>query len=300
MSLIEQAIAAAKARRVEPDRTGRYRELPQAEPVALPVNLDAESPPITPPLEAEPVPVVDQAPFDFSTVRVITTDPAVLRANRVLIESSARQPAEGAYRMLRTRVMRALRGHGWRRLGITAAGANEGKTLTALNLAISMAAQRTQPVVLVDLDLRRPKINQYFGIPGDQFVGLSDYLSGTAESIEDLLVSPGIEGLHCILGSRSVDRSSDMLASPRGKAFMTELAQKLTGALLVFDLPPLLATDDPLVVAPMIDGLLFVVADRISLRSEVASAAKLLQEFNVVGTVLNMSSEPVKGGYYDY
>ena len=300
MSLIEQAIAAAKARRVEPDRTGRYRELPQAEPVALPAALDAESPPTESPLEAEPAPAVDHTPFDFSTVRVITTDPAVLRANRVLIESAARQPAEGAYRMLRTRVMRAMRGRGWRRLGITAAGANEGKTLTALNLAISMAAQRTQPVVLVDLDLRRPKINQYFGIPGDQFVGLSDYLSGTAESIEDLLVSPGIEGLHCILGSRSVDRSSDMLASPRGKAFMTELAQKLTGALLVFDLPPLLATDDPLVVAPMIDGLLFVVADRISLRSEVASAAKLLQEFNVVGTVLNMSSEPVKGGYYDY
>ena len=300
MSLIEQAIAAAKARRVEPDRTGRYRELPQSEPAALPANLDAESTPIAPSLVAEPAPVVDQTPFDFSAVRVITTDPAVLRSNRVLIESSARQPAEGAYRMLRTRVMRALRGHGWRRLGITAAGANEGKTLTALNLAISMAAQRTQPVVLVDLDLRRPKINQYLGIAGDRFVGLSDYLSGTADSVEDLLVSPGIDGLYCILGSRSVDRSSDLLASPRGKAFMTELAQKLTGALLVYDLPPLLATDDPLVVAPMIDGLLFVVADRISLRSEVASAAKLLQEFNVVGTVLNRSSEPVKGGYYDY
>jgi protein-tyrosine kinase len=299
MSLIEQAIAAAKARRVEPDRTGRYRELPSAEPVALPVDLDAEPPMPTQEVEP-PAPAVHETPFDFSSVRVIATDPAVLRDNRVLIESSARQPAEGAYRMLRTRVMRAMRGRGWRRLGITAAGANEGKTLTALNLAISMAAQRTQPVVLVDLDLRRPKINQYLGIPGDQFAGLSDYLSGEADSIEDLLVSPGIEGLHCILGSRSVDRSSDLLASPRGKAFMTGLARKLPGAMLVFDLPPLLATDDPLVVAPMIDGLLFVVADRISLRSEVASAAKLLQEFNVVGTVLNRSSEPVKAGYYDY
>lgn len=299
MSLIEQAIAAAKARRVEPDRTGRYRELPSAGPVALPVDLDAEPPMPTQEVEP-PAPAVHETPFDFSTVRVIATDPTVLRNNRVLIESSARQPAEGAYRMLRTRVMRAMRGRGWRRLGITAAGANEGKTLTALNLAISMAAQRTQPVVLVDLDLRRPKINQYLGIPGDQFAGLSDYLSGEADAIEDLLVSPGIEGLHCILGSRSVDRSSDLLASPRGKAFMTGLAHTLPGAMLVFDLPPLLATDDPLVVAPMIDGLLFVVADRISLRSEVASAAKLLQEFNVVGTVLNRSSEPVKAGYYDY
>ena len=292
MSLIEKAIETAKARRIEPDRTGRYRAPQPPEPV-VPAEPVAHTHP-------EPVVSVSEVPYDFSTARVIPTDTEALRANRVLIESSARQPAEGAYRMLRTRVMRAMRARGWHRLGITAAGANEGKTLTAINLAVSLAAQRTQPIVLVDLDLRRPKVNQYLGIPGERFLGLPDYLSGTATSIDDLLVSPGIEGLYCILGSRPVDRSSDLLASPRGKSFMMELTQKLAGAMLIFDLPPLLATDDPLVVAPMIDGLLFVVADRIALRSEVANAAKLLQEFNVIGTVLNKSSAPVKHGYYDY
>ena len=299
MSLIEKAIETAKARRIEPDRTGRYRGLPPTEPVGSQPEAQPAAEP-APERVPERVPVIQEPPYDFSRVRVVATDPEVLRDNRVLVENSTRQPAEGAYRMLRTRVMRAMRARGWRRLGITAAGANEGKTLTAINLAVSLAAQRTQPVVLVDLDLRRPKINQYLGIPSSQFVGLSDYLGDAAHSLDDLLVSPGIDGLYCILTGRSVERSSDLLASPRGKSFMTDLAQKLTGALLVFDLPPLLATDDPLVVAPMIDGLLFVVADRISLRSEVASAAKLLQEFNVVGTVLNKSSEPFKHGYYDY
>lgn len=202
--------------------------------------------------------------------------------------------------MLRTRVMRQMRMHGWRRLGITAAGPSEGKTLTAINLAVAIAAERAQPVVLVDLDLRRPRIHRYLGIGENQLTSVSDYLEGRTSSLDQLLISLNEQGLHCILSARPIERSSDLLASPQGQAFLGDLANRLPDALLIFDLPPLLSTDDPLVVAPMLDAFLLVVAEKGAPRADIANAAKLLAEFNLLGTVLNKSVERSDQGYYDY
>ena len=63
------------------------------------------------------------------------------------------------------------------------------------------------------------------------------------------------------MSARPIERSSDLLASPQGQAFINDLSNRLPDALLIFDLPPLLSTDDPLVVAPMLDALLLVVAE---------------------------------------
>ncbi len=239
-------------------------------------------------------------PIDLAKSPTIVTDGSWLRQNRILVESDPRQAAEGAYRMLRTRVMRQMRTNGWRRLGITAARPGEGKTVTAINLALAIAAERAQPVVLVDLDLRRPRISRYFGIGDNQAVSLADYLEGRTTSLDQLIVTLAEQGLHCILSTRSVDRSSDLLASPQGQAFLSDLADRLPDAFLIFDLPPLLSTDDPLVVAPMLDATLLVVAEGVSPREDVAGAAKLLAEFNMIGAVLNKSVERSDKGYYNY
>jgi len=238
--------------------------------------------------------------IDVSKAPTIVTDGSWLRQNRILVESDPRQPAEGAYRMLRTRVMRQMRTNGWRRLGVTAARPGEGKTVTAINLALAIAAERMQPVVLVDLDLRRPRVSRYFGIGDNQAVSLADYLEGRTRSLDQLIVTLAEQGLHCILSTRSVDRSSDLLASPQGQAFLTDLADRLPDAFLIFDLPPVLSTDDPLVVAPLLDATLLVVAEGVSPREDVASAAKLLAEFNLLGAVLNKSVERSDKGYYNY
>jgi protein-tyrosine kinase len=238
--------------------------------------------------------------IDLAKAPTIVTDGSWLRQNRILVESDPRQAAEGAYRMLRTRVMRQMRTNGWRRLGITAARPGEGKTVTAINLALAVAAERAQPVVLVDLDLRRPRVSRYFGIGDNQAVSLADYLEGRTTSLDQLIVTLAEQGLHCILSTRSVDRSSDLLASPQGQAFLSDLADRLPDAFLIFDLPPLLSTDDPLVVAPMLDATLLVVAEGVSPREDVAGAAKLLSEFNMIGAVLNKSVERSEKGYYNY
>ena len=202
--------------------------------------------------------------------------------------------------MLRTRVLRQMRMNGWRRLGITAAVPGEGKTLTAINLAVAIAAEHVQPVVLIDLDLRRPRVYQYLGIDKSQFANAGDYLEGRTSSLDQLVVTLSEQDLSCILSARPIERSSDLLASPQGQAFLNDLSDRLPDALLIFDLPPLLSTDDPLVVAPMLDALLLVVAENGATRSDVASAAKLLAEFNLLGTVLNKSVERSDPGYYNY
>lgn len=239
-------------------------------------------------------------PIDLAKAPTIITDGTWLRQNRILIESDPRQQAEGAYRMLRTRVMRQMRTNGWRRLGITAARPGEGKTVTAINLALAIAAERAQPVVLVDLDLRRPRVSRYLGIGDNQAANLSDYLEGRSGSLEQHIITLAEQGLHCILSTGSIDRSSDLLASPQGQAFLSDLAERLPDAILIFDLPPLLATDDPLVVAPRLDASLLVVAEGVSPREDVAAAAKLLAEFNLLGVVLNKSVERSDKGYYNY
>ena len=221
-----------------------------------------------------------------------------LRANRILTHD-ARSLAEGAYRMLRTRLMQKMRSHGWRIIGISSLGPNEGKTFTAINLAISIAAEVGQEAVLVDLDLRRPSVHHYLGIDAGQFTSLSRYFGGGAEDIGNLLFCPGIDRLGCLLSSTSLERPSDVLASPRGKRLFEELRGRLRPeTVVIVDLPPLLAADDALAVAPMLDGIVLVIAEGYAKRNEIADARELVQEFNVIGTLLNKSVEKDNRKHY--
>ncbi len=299
-SYIERAIELAKSRQKHADSSHRasVQVVETAAAAGEPRKRRPESRPL--PSNGHGAGGGHSPAVDLAKSPTIVTDGSWLRQNHILAESDPHQPAEGAYRMLRTRVMRQMRTQGWRRLGITAARPGEGKTVTAINLALTIAAERAQPVVLVDLDLRRPRISRYLGIGDHQVTSLSDYLESRTNSLDQLIVTLAEQGLHCILNTRPVDRSSDLLASPRGQAFLGALADRLPDALLIFDLPPMLSTDDPLVVAPMLDAMLLVVAEGDSPRADVAGAARLLAEFNLLGVVLNKSVERGDKGYYNY
>jgi Mrp family chromosome partitioning ATPase len=225
----------------------------------------------------------------MANVRRVAVNLEDFKANRIVTHDS-RHPAEAAYRMLRTRLMQKKRTQGWQILGISSLGQDEGKTFTAINLAISIAAEVGQEAVLVDLDLRRPAIYAYLGIDESMFTSLTHYLDGRAENLGDLMICPGIDRLGCLLSSEQLAQPSDVLASPLGKRFFEELRHRLPPeTIVIVDLPPLLSADDALAVAPMIDGLLLVVAEGHAKRNELADARQLIEEFNVVGTLLNKS-----------
>jgi protein-tyrosine kinase len=205
-----------------------------------------------------------------------------------------------AYKILRTRVLRRLEANQWHSFAITGVTAGEGKTLTAINLAIALSQDPSTWVALIDLDLQRPRIAEYLGlrsVRGEK--GLSDYLQGNA-SYENIVYAPDIERLVVIPNFQPVVNSSEMLASQRMLELMQALDAETPRRVLIFDMPPVLAADDVLAFAPQIDGLLLVVAEGTTDRSSLRRAKEVLAEMNLLGVVLNRSAERNDAAYYSY
>ncbi|MCG8371500.1 MAG: hypothetical protein MJA32_13445 [Proteobacteria bacterium] len=232
-------------------------------------------------------------PLVVGDARTIGVDRDVQHDNKILAQNGAvRHAAEGAYRMLRTRVMRSMRSNDWKVLGVSSGSQNEGKTYTAINLAISIAAEVDQEVVLIDLDLRRPTVYRCLGVDPEDVTDLKDYFDDDDRDLQELFVCPEIERLACILSTDPLDRPSDVLAAAAGRTLFDELRERLgPDVVVIVDLPPLLAADDALAVAPMLDAFLLVVAEGQAERQDLEEVRMLLSEFNHIGTVLNKSIE---------
>ena len=235
-------------------------------------------------------------PIDLSTVTHADLDNEHLEECRVISALPGGHGNTAPYKVLRTRVLQRMRANGWNSLGITGTGPGEGKTLTAINLAFSLAQEANQNVLLADLDLRRPSIHRVLGL--EPRYSLSDCLKGSVDP-EEVIINPGTDRLGILPNAVPIRDSSEMLSSPP----MLDLVAKLTAPgmdqLVVFDLPPVLAADDVIAFAPHVDALLVVVAQSRTKRDDLAAAHELLREANVLGTVLNHSDEAA-GNYYYY
>jgi protein-tyrosine kinase len=245
---------------------------------------------------------VPAAPVDTSHAerfQPITLDKAVLHDAFVLPQLQD-AGALRAYKILRTRVLRRLETNQWHSFAVTGVTVGEGKTLTAINLAIALAQDPSTWVALIDLDLQRPRIAEYLGMRGGRGEkGLSDYLQGNA-SFENIVYSPDIERLAVIPNFSSIVNSSEMLTSSRMGELMQALDAETPRRVLIFDMPPVLAADDVLAFAPQIDGLLLVVAEGTTDRNSLRSAKEVLAEMNLLGVVLNRSAERNDKAYYSY
>lgn len=192
-----------------------------------------------------------------------------------------------AYRILRTQVLQRLRENKWNVLAVTSPGLNEGKTLTAINLAISLAMEVNYTVLLVDADLRHPNVHTYFGLEPE--FGLSDYLLSD-KPLQELLVHPaGIQGLVVLPGGKPLTNSSEMLSSPKMSRLVEELKTRYPSRIVLFDLPPLLATADAIAFAPYVDAALLVVEEGKTSTQDAQHATELLKDTHLIGAVLNKS-----------
>lgn len=233
--------------------------------------------------------VSDPVTPDLTRVRL---DTDVLHRNHI-ISPDIEPIIQTSYKMLRTRILQRMRANGWRTLAVTSATQGDGKSVSAINLAISLAGDVNQNVCLVDLDLRHSSIANYLGI-SPKF-GVSDCLENRATP-EQTILRTDIDRLVVMPNVRTVVNSSELISSPA----MFELATRLTsdpGRIVIYDMPPLLAADDMLAFEPIPDGILLVVAEGITRRTDSMKAYELLENSNVIGTVLNRSDERTASYY---
>jgi protein-tyrosine kinase len=240
----------------------------------------------TPVLSKVPPPIV------YSKTRVVECPEDLLRRNRIVAAFEQGPFVEGN-KLLRTQVLHRLRENGWNVLGVTSPNEREGKTLTAVNLGVSLAMETNQTVLLIDADLRNPSVHRLFGI--DRAKGLADVLLDE-EPLEDTLIHPAIGRFVLLPGGRAVPRSAETLTSPRMTALVDEMKHRYQSRILVFDLPPVLTSADVLAFGPFLDALLLVTSEGMTRRHDVEeSILRLKGAVPILGTVLNQA-EQINGG----
>jgi protein-tyrosine kinase len=226
--------------------------------------------------------------------RVVEVDPLRLESERILSPGASAQHGV-PYKMLRTQVLRRLDKLGVNSLAVVGTAPDTGKTLTAINLAIAIAADPERTALLVDFDLRKPSVHRRFGI--EPQVGVDDCLRGQVP-LQDVLLRPaGYERLVIVPArERSLD-SSELLSSRRTQELMLEMRSRYRDRVLVVDLPPVLQADDALAFARHMQAALVVVGEGRTRRDDLLRTLELLRDVPVVGTVLNGTRQPVNAYY---
>src|ERR1700722_7044517 len=225
--------------------------------------------------------------IEYTNTRVYTPEADALESHRI-VNPAASVPAAAAFRMLRTQVMQRMDERGWGSIAVLSPNANDGKTTTAINLAISLANNHQHTVLLVDCDLKQPAIAATMGITPE--FGTDDVLSGRAR-VEQCLYHPaGFDRLVVLPARAALENSSEALSGPRGRGLASELRDRYPERVVVFDLPPIMGADDALAFLPLVDCGLMVLAEGATRRDDLLRCMELVAKTPIVGTVLNRST----------
>jgi Mrp family chromosome partitioning ATPase len=223
----------------------------------------------------------------YTYTRVVPANPEHLESQRI-VSPGARGPAAAGFRMLRTQVLQRMAAHRWRTLAMFSPSQGEGRTTTAVNLALHIANDHDHTVLLVDLDLRRPSVASTFGFAPER--GVEDVLAGTAE-VRDCLFHPdGCDRLVVLPARQPVSHSSEVVAGVRCRELVAELRARYEERIVIFDLPPVLTTDDALAFSRHAECGLMVAVEGRTRREDLARAIEVLHETPIVGTLLNRAA----------
>ncbi len=206
--------------------------------------------------------------------------------------------ASEEYNKLRSLIVELTHGKEFRNtLLISSSITEEGKSLTALNLAIALAKGYDHTVLLVDTDLRRPSLHKLLGLKPE--VGLIQCLRDNVP-LSQALVKTGIGKLVFLPAGGTVAKPVELLSSNRMKEVVNELKNRYPERYVIFDTPPVLPFADAQVLAPTVDGVLFVVREGRAKAHEIQKALQTLQGTKLLGTVYNDAHSYVKKRDYYY
>jgi len=261
------------------DRIERALQKAREERVSVAANAAAEA------LRVATAPAPPPAPA-YRTKTVAASD-AVLENHRIVARLAHSANAD-VFRILRTKVLRHLAQGKHTTLAVTSPNYGDGKTTVAVNLALSLALDVKQTVLLVDLDLRDPSVDRCLGLAPE--VGLSDYFHNDIP-VAQCLVNPGVDRLVVLPVGKRLEQSSEALGTPKMAKLAHELKTRYPDRIVIYDMPPLLAQDDVLAFLPHVEAVLMVVLDGVTPADDIRQCASALAGANLIGTVLNNSTE---------
>jgi polysaccharide biosynthesis transport protein len=206
-----------------------------------------------------------------------------------------RSPVSESFRALRTNIQYASVNRPLKTLLITSPTPAEGKTTISVNLGIVMA-QSDRNVVIIDADLRRPKIHKALGLPNQK--GLSDLFVDDGLTINGSLKKTEIYNLRALVAGNLPPNPSELLGSEKMQIILEKI--NLEANLIIVDSPPVMAVTDPAVLAPKVDGVLLVVKPGVTQMAVLKQSVELLRrgDVKILGFVLNEVDMKKRGNYY--
>ena len=217
------------------------------------------------------------------------------RKNRITTLNQSKY--SGPYDLLRSRTVRIMGENGWSSLAITSPNKNCGKTTVCVNLALSLCRQPDLRIVLLDLDLRRPAMHKMLGHSTEN--SLHEVLRGQ-HSIESAFIRAA-PNLAIGLNNSPAENPSELLQSKQTKSKLGEIREVFKPDLMIFDMPPMLVSDDNVGFMPIVDcGLLVSAADSTTISQLDVCEKELAELTNVLGVVLNKCRYSDGDSGYDY
>jgi protein-tyrosine kinase len=296
LNLIQRAMQQASLKRAPspPENDVAVREMPEEhrEPAPAPKRANGEAA------------AARTAPVRSAALKGLRLNMNRLREARVVTPDNRASVTYNEFRSIKRKLLPMTRDSETRAttknvVMITSALAGEGKTYTAMNLAIGLAAERNLEVILVDGDVVRASLTQYFeGAPEE---GLLDLLTDRRQHIDEVMQNcADLPNLHVIFSGRRDDTSPELLASRRMAEICSLLSRRFRESVVLIDAPPVLATAEPSAMAAHVNHLIMVVAAGQVARHHVEEALAGIAACPSISLVLNKSPEWQRSTPYPY
>jgi exopolysaccharide/PEP-CTERM locus tyrosine autokinase len=255
----------------------------------------------TPALGAARVP---HARVGATTSRFASVDLESLKARGFVTPDSPTSRIADEFRVIKRPILRNAHGRAGAKVKngnlvmVTSALPSEGKTFTAVNLAMSVAMELDNTVLLVDGDVANPAMPKLLGVPPSP--GLLDLLTNDKIDVSDALVKTNIDKLTVLPAGTLHRRATELLASEQMTTLLRDLATRYPDRIIIFDSPPLLPTTEARVLATHMGQIVMVVAADSTSQNAVTQALGTIESCEVVMMMLNKASRTDVGAYGYY
>ncbi|OHB32285.1 MAG: hypothetical protein A2X84_05885 [Desulfuromonadaceae bacterium GWC2_58_13] len=250
------------------------------------------------PAPRESAPTMANPPIDVAHEAFAVVPSPAIKNPFLVTASGENSPAAEQYRKLKSSIVKlAQLGRFDKSLMVTSAIGGEGKTLTSLNLAITLAQEFDHTVLLVEADIRRPTVLKYLDMEAS--MGLTDCVLDGID-VGDVLVKTGIGKLSVLPAGRAVPNPVELFSSNRMQQILAEIKSRYVDRYVIIDTTPLLPFAEPQFIANAVGGVLFVVREGYTSTDKVTKALGLLKNHNLLGVVCNGMSQVTSGGKYGY